>query len=107
MEQIRQRDGNFAGLEFAYNDRFTGTPGRLEFLRDGRGGRVLDRSRVELDYLSSPPRAVFSCESDEPRAKCFAAARCPRLPDPTDTHLCFGLESHGYAPVCTAAASGC
>ena len=36
-----------AGLEFAYNDRFTGTPGRLEFLRDGRGGRVLDRSRVE------------------------------------------------------------
>jgi cell division protein FtsI (penicillin-binding protein 3) len=36
-----------AGLEFAYNDRFTGTPGRLEFLRDGRGNRVLDRSRVE------------------------------------------------------------
>ena len=36
-----------AGLEFAYNERFTGTPGRLEFLRDGRGGRVLDRSRVE------------------------------------------------------------
>ncbi|HEV8199460.1 MAG TPA: penicillin-binding transpeptidase domain-containing protein [Candidatus Polarisedimenticolia bacterium] len=36
-----------AGLEFAYNDRFNGTPGRLEFLRDGRGNRVLDRSRVE------------------------------------------------------------
>ncbi|HZN02290.1 MAG TPA: penicillin-binding transpeptidase domain-containing protein [Candidatus Polarisedimenticolia bacterium] len=36
-----------AGLEFAFNERFTGTPGRLEFLRDGRGGRVLDRSRVE------------------------------------------------------------
>jgi cell division protein FtsI (penicillin-binding protein 3) len=36
-----------SGLEFAYNDRFTGTPGRLEFLRDGRGGRVLDLSRVE------------------------------------------------------------
>jgi cell division protein FtsI (penicillin-binding protein 3) len=36
-----------AGLEFAYNDHFTGTPGRLEFLRDGRGNRVLDRSRVE------------------------------------------------------------
>ncbi len=36
-----------AGLEFAYNDRFTGTPGRLVFQRDGRGGRVLDRSRLE------------------------------------------------------------
>jgi cell division protein FtsI (penicillin-binding protein 3) len=36
-----------AGLEFAYNDRFNGTPGHLEFLRDGRGGRVLDRERVE------------------------------------------------------------
>jgi cell division protein FtsI (penicillin-binding protein 3) len=36
-----------AGLEFAYNDRFTGTPGRLEFLRDGRGDRVLDLARVE------------------------------------------------------------
>ena len=36
-----------AGLEYAYNDRITGTPGRLEFLRDGRGRSVLDRSRVE------------------------------------------------------------
>lgn len=36
-----------AGLEFAYNDQITGTPGRLQFLRDGKGGRVLDRSRVE------------------------------------------------------------
>jgi cell division protein FtsI (penicillin-binding protein 3) len=36
-----------AGLEYAYNERFTGTPGRLEFLRDGRGRSVLDRSRVE------------------------------------------------------------
>ena len=36
-----------AGLEFAYNDRFNGTPGHLDFLRDGRGGRVLDRERVE------------------------------------------------------------
>jgi cell division protein FtsI (penicillin-binding protein 3) len=36
-----------AGLEAAYNDRIKGTPGRLEFLRDGRGRIVLDRSRVE------------------------------------------------------------
>jgi cell division protein FtsI (penicillin-binding protein 3) len=36
-----------AGLEYAFNERFTGTPGRLEFLRDGRGRSVLDRSRVD------------------------------------------------------------
>jgi cell division protein FtsI (penicillin-binding protein 3) len=36
-----------AGLEFAYDGAIQGTPGRIEFLRDGRGGRVLDRSRTE------------------------------------------------------------
>ena len=36
-----------AGLEFAYDTAIQGTPGRIQFLRDGRGGRVLDRSRVE------------------------------------------------------------
>jgi cell division protein FtsI (penicillin-binding protein 3) len=36
-----------AGLEFAYNKTFNGTPGRLEFIRDGRGGRVADRERIE------------------------------------------------------------
>lgn len=36
-----------AGLEFAYDTAIQGTPGRIQFLRDGRGGRVLDRSRVD------------------------------------------------------------
>ncbi len=36
-----------AGLEFAYNDAIKGTPGRMLFQRDGRGGRVLDRARTE------------------------------------------------------------
>jgi cell division protein FtsI (penicillin-binding protein 3) len=36
-----------AGLEYAYNDRFNGTPGRLGFIRDGRGGRVADLERIE------------------------------------------------------------
>ena len=36
-----------AGLEYAYNDHFTGTPGRLEFIRDGRGGRVLYEKDVD------------------------------------------------------------
>jgi len=36
-----------AGLEFAYDKPIKGTPGRMQFLRDGHGGRVLDRSRTE------------------------------------------------------------
>jgi cell division protein FtsI (penicillin-binding protein 3) len=36
-----------AGLEYAYNKSFKGTPGRMLFQRDGRGGRVLDRARTE------------------------------------------------------------
>ncbi len=36
-----------AGLEFAYDGAIQGTPGRILFQRDGRGGRVLDRSRTE------------------------------------------------------------
>jgi hypothetical protein len=68
------------------------------------GAGALLRSRVEIDYVSSPSRAVFSCESDAQRAECFAAARCPRLPDANSQHLCFGLPQHGFAPIC---ASGC
>ncbi len=36
-----------AGLEFAYDTAIQGTPGKIQFLRDGHGGRVLDRSRVD------------------------------------------------------------
>jgi len=69
------------------------------------GAGALGRARVEIDYPSAPPRAVFSCEPDVPRTECFAAARCPRLPDASYRHLCFGLPSHGLAPSC--APSGC
>ena len=69
------------------------------------GAGALGRSRVEIDYLSGPPRAVFSCEPDAPPTECRAAARCPRLPDASYQHLCFGLRSHGLAPSC--APSGC
>ncbi len=67
------------------------------------GAGALERARVEIDYTSAPQRALFSCESGVPRTECFAAARCPRLPDATNTHLCFGLPRHGFAPAC----SGC
>jgi cell division protein FtsI (penicillin-binding protein 3) len=36
-----------AGLEFAFEQAIRGTPGRMLFLRDGRGGKVLDRARTE------------------------------------------------------------
>jgi hypothetical protein len=69
------------------------------------GAGALGRSRVELDYLSNPTRAVFSCEPEAPRTECLASARCPRLPDRTFQHLCFGLPRHGLAATC--APSGC
>ncbi len=36
-----------AGLEFAYDDAIRGTPGRILFEQDGRGGHILDRARTE------------------------------------------------------------
>jgi len=64
------------------------------------GAGALKRARVEIDYASAPQRALFSCESGVPRTECFAAARCPRLPDASYTHLCFGRPRHGFAPAC-------
>jgi hypothetical protein len=69
------------------------------------GAGALGRSRVEIDYTSAPTRAVFSCEPEAPSTACRATARCPRLPDRSFEHLCFGLKSHGLAPTC--APSGC
>jgi hypothetical protein len=69
------------------------------------GAGALGRSRVEIDYLSGPPRAIFSCELDVPRSECWAAARCPRLPDASFQHVCFGLGYHGLAASCEP--SGC
>jgi hypothetical protein len=64
------------------------------------GANALGRSRLELDYLSSPARAVFSCETDAPREACWAAARCPQLPDHSSVHYCFGLGPHGLPASC-------
>jgi hypothetical protein len=65
------------------------------------GANALGRSRLELDYPSSPSRAVFSCETDAPRDACWAAARCPQLPDPSSPpHYCFGLGPHRLPASC-------
>ena len=48
------------GLEFMYDGAIRGTPGRLVSLRDGRGGRVLDREQKE-----PTPGAGLSLTVDE------------------------------------------
>lgn len=71
------------------------------------GAAALGRARLELDYVSQSPRAVFSCESDElAHGPCWAAARCPQLPDHTSQHYCFGLGPHGLPPACAPADAG-
>jgi hypothetical protein len=69
------------------------------------GAAALGAARLELDYLNDTPRAIFSCETNTPREDCWAAARCPRLPDRDHLHLCFGLPAHGLPVTC--APSGC
>jgi hypothetical protein len=69
------------------------------------GAAALGAARLELDYLNDTPRALFTCETNTPRDACFAAARCPRLPDHDHLHFCFGLPAHGLPLTC--APSGC
>jgi hypothetical protein len=70
------------------------------------GAAALGRARVELDYLSQGPRAAFSCETDAAREICWAAARCPQLPDHSSVHYCFGLPAHGLPPACAPPDAG-
>jgi hypothetical protein len=70
------------------------------------GAAALGRARLELDYLSTNPRAVFSCETDAPRDVCWAAARCPQLPDHSSVHYCFDLPAHGLPPTCAPPDAG-
>jgi hypothetical protein len=66
------------------------------------GANALGRARMELDYVSSSTRAVFSCETDASRAGCWAAARCPQLPDHSAVHYCFGLPAHTLPARCAS-----
>jgi len=70
------------------------------------GAGVLAGTRLELDYLGDPARAIFSCEAAAAAAMtCHSASRCPRLPDHTQQHLCFGLPAHRLPTTCSP--SGC
>jgi hypothetical protein len=64
------------------------------------GAAALGRARLEIDYLSSTPRAAFSCEEDATRDVCWAASRCPQLPDRDHQHLCFDLPAHRLPATC-------
>jgi hypothetical protein len=67
------------------------------------GAGALSGARLEMDYRSEQPRAIFSCERPDDPA-CHSAGRCPRLPDHEQKHTCFGVR-HGLPPMC--APSGC
>jgi hypothetical protein len=64
------------------------------------GAGVLGHTRLELDYQSTPMRAIFSCEGTADRNLCFAAARCPRLPDHSERHTCFNQPLAGLPDSC-------
>jgi hypothetical protein len=81
------------------------------------GARALGRSHLEIDYFNADPRAIFSCEpyvlpaassagGDELVRQtnaglgCRAVGHCPRLPDGSQRHLCFGLPPHGLPKLC-------
>ncbi|HVY39465.1 MAG TPA: hypothetical protein VHM31_16095 [Polyangia bacterium] len=98
-------NGNIPVAVIADNDPFLQAL-RFDVLPEGPeldglvGAAALGAARVELDYLSSPGRAVFSCETGVPRSSCWAAARCPQLPDSNTHHDCFGLGFHGLPESC-------
>jgi hypothetical protein len=80
------------------------------------GAQALATSRAEIDYLGSDLRVIFSCEptSSEyppealpPAPRCRAVGSCPRLPDRTQKHLCFGLPPHGLPDSCNNDNSSC
>jgi hypothetical protein len=72
------------------------------------GARALARTRLELDYVSTNDlRAIFSCETTTSEIPgitaapaCRAVGRCPRLPDHSQSHVCFGLPPHALPKMC-------
>jgi hypothetical protein len=94
------------------------------------GARALGRTHLEIDYFNTDPRAIFSCEpyvltpsnlsgpidggdSAEDAGGvsaglgCRAVGRCPRLPDGSQKHRCFGLAPHGLPKMCDNATRSC
>jgi len=70
------------------------------------GAGALQHTRVELDYRSASPRAIFSCDGTQPRDTCWTGARCPRLPDGEHCHACFNLPAHTLPRACMESTCG-
>jgi hypothetical protein len=66
------------------------------------GAGALVNARVELDYRNQPARAIFSCEAslEAGVGACRSVGRCARLPEPGQTHSCFGLPAHALPRIC-------
>ena len=93
------------------------------------GARALAGTQLEIDYVSSDLRVIFSCEPapsppvTNPQVapstpapftataaslgRCRAVGRCPRLPDCSQRHICFGLPSHAMPKSCDNDHSPC
>ncbi len=78
------------------------------------GARALAPARLEIDYFNTEPRAIFSCEPgypDDPLPAnaivCRSSGRCPRLPDGTQSHHCFGLKAHSLPKICDTETRPC
>lgn len=63
------------------------------------GAGALGPAHVQIDYRSNPHRLIAACDGAA-RSTCLAAGRCPRLPDKSQTHVCFGLPAHGLPQTC-------
>lgn len=69
------------------------------------GVGALGPARFEVDYRNNPNRLIVTCDGEKARQLCWTGARCPRLPDREQKHLCFGLPAHQLPQTC--APSGC
>ena len=72
------------------------------------GAAALASARVELDYVATQPRGIFSCEPGSPPASCCrAVARCPRLPGRRPAPRLFRSARTRACPTCAKMPTTC
>ncbi|HEY4188073.1 MAG TPA: hypothetical protein VGP07_23560, partial [Polyangia bacterium] len=71
------------------------------------GTNMLATTTTEINYGSSPSRAIFSCAPGTARTTCWASPRCPRQASPGDLHSCFGLPPQARPEPTMCLPSGC
>jgi len=70
------------------------------------GAGVLADLYLELDYRSTPARAIFKCETTD-RSSCFSAPRCSGVRDDSAWRGCFGLTAPAESPPLACFAPRC